>query len=131
MDEDGDAYAFRHALVQEALYDDLLPGERGSLHAAYAAALASRGGPAELGQLAYHAYAAHDTGAALLASVRAGMAAEAAFALAEAGEHYGRALELWPQAAEAAGANPLDRSALLLRAADAALLTGETDRAVT
>jgi DNA-binding CsgD family transcriptional regulator len=133
VDEDGDAYAFRHALVQEALYDDLLPGERSTLHAAYAAALASRGepaGPAELGQLAYHAYAAHDTGAALLASVRAGMAAEAAFALAEAGEHYGRALELWPQAAEAAASSPLDRSSLLLRAADAALLTGETDRAV-
>jgi predicted ATPase len=92
VDEDGDAYAFRHALVQEALYDDLLPGERGSLHAAYAAALAGRSGPAgpaELGQLAYHAYAAHDTGAALLASVRAGMAAEAAFALAEAGSTTG------------------------------------------
>ena len=32
-------YAFRHALLGEAVYDDLLPGERVRLHAAYAAAL--------------------------------------------------------------------------------------------
>ena len=30
-------YAFRHALLQEAVYDDLLPGERTRLHAAFAA----------------------------------------------------------------------------------------------
>jgi predicted ATPase len=33
-------YAFRHALLQEAAYAELLPGERVSLHGAYAAALA-------------------------------------------------------------------------------------------
>ena len=32
---DGD-YAFRHALLQEAAYDDLLPGERLALHLAFA-----------------------------------------------------------------------------------------------
>ncbi|WP_169736536.1 ATP-binding protein, partial [Promicromonospora kroppenstedtii] len=32
-------YAFRHALVQEAVYAELLPGERHRLHAAYARAL--------------------------------------------------------------------------------------------
>ncbi len=32
-------YAFRHALVQEAVYAELLPGERRRLHAAYARAL--------------------------------------------------------------------------------------------
>jgi predicted ATPase len=37
-----DAYAFRHTLVQEALYEDLLPVQRGPLHAAYARALAAR-----------------------------------------------------------------------------------------
>ena len=31
-----DFYEFRHALLAEAVYDDLLPGERTSLHAAYA-----------------------------------------------------------------------------------------------
>ncbi len=51
------AYAFRHALVQEAIYDDLLPVQRPPLHAAYARALAARiegdagAGAAELGRL--------------------------------------------------------------------------------
>jgi DNA-binding CsgD family transcriptional regulator/tetratricopeptide (TPR) repeat protein len=134
-----DAYAFRHALVQEAIYNDLLPVQRGPLHAAYAHALAARiegdgGGPgagaAELGRLAYHWYAAHDQGRALLASVQAGQAAEAAFALAEAVRHYERALELWKQAPEAAARSPLDRISLLQRAAQAASLAGEGARAV-
>ncbi|MGW4798716.1 ATP-binding protein, partial [Nonomuraea sp. NPDC004297] len=33
-----DAYAFRHAMIQEILYDDVLPGERGLLHLRYAQA---------------------------------------------------------------------------------------------
>ena len=36
-----DGYGFRHALLAEAIYQDLLPGERVRLHAAYAAAIAS------------------------------------------------------------------------------------------
>ncbi len=35
---DGDDYAFRHALVREAILDDLLPGERARFHARYAEA---------------------------------------------------------------------------------------------
>jgi DNA-binding CsgD family transcriptional regulator/tetratricopeptide (TPR) repeat protein len=132
--EGSDAYRFRHALVQEALYDDLLPSERTVLHAGYAGAIAARragrAGAAELGQLAYHWYAAGDAGAALLASVEAGQAAEATFALAEAWRHYERALELWGVAPEAAARSPLDRQTLLQRAADAAMLSGEPDRAV-
>jgi DNA-binding CsgD family transcriptional regulator len=130
------AYAFRHALVQEAIYDDLLPVQRPPLHAAYARALAARiegqgdAGAAELGRLAYHWYAAHDLGRALLASVQAGQAAEAAYATAEAAGHYERALELWEQAPEAAASSPLDRGALLQRAAQAANLAGEGARAV-
>ena len=116
VDEASGAYVFRHALVQEAIYDDLLPVQRGPLHAAYARALERRieqrgdaSGPpsataVERGQLAYHWYAAHDLGQALLASVRAGQAAESASALAEALGHYERALELWDQVPEAAAA---------------------------
>jgi DNA-binding CsgD family transcriptional regulator/tetratricopeptide (TPR) repeat protein len=141
-DEAGDAYAFRHALVQEAIYDDLLPVQRGPLHAAYARALErrieqlgdARGTPGaaavERGQLAYHWYAAHDMGQALVASVRAGQAAESASALAEALGHYERALELWDLAPEAAARSPLDRGAVLYRAAEAANLAGYDDRAV-
>src|SRR6516164_9398722 len=106
------------------------------LHAACARALAARiegrgdAAAAELGRLAYHWYAAHDLGRALLASVRAGQAAEAAFAQAEAAGHYERALELWGQAPEAAASSPLDRGALLQRAAQAADLAGADTRAV-
>jgi DNA-binding CsgD family transcriptional regulator/tetratricopeptide (TPR) repeat protein len=143
VDEASGTYVFRHALVQEAIYDDLLPVQRGPLHAAYARALERRiaqrgdatgtgGGTAvEQGQLAYHWYAAHDLGQALLASVQAGQAAEAASALAEAVEHYERALELWDQAPEAAARSPLDRGLLLHRAAEAANLAGYDDRAIT
>ena len=77
---------FRHALVQEAVYGELLPVQRGPLHAAYARALdrriEHRGGDAgmgagvtavELAQLAYHWHAAGDQGQALPA-FRAGRA---------------------------------------------------------
>jgi hypothetical protein len=136
--EDGsESYAFRHALVQEAIYDDLLPVERVPLHAEYARALTARTearpeGPTaqELGQLAHHWYAAHDLGAALLASVAAGQAAEDTDAPSEALQHYERALELWTQAPAAAARSPLDRVALLRRAAEAAFLAGTLDRAI-
>src|SRR5205085_711515 len=39
--EDG-RLCFRHALLREAMYDDLLPGERGELHLALARALEAR-----------------------------------------------------------------------------------------
>ena len=142
VDEASGAYVFRHALVQEAIYDDLLPIQRGPLHAAYARALerrieqrgdaleAASGTAVEWGQLAYHWYAAHDLGQALVASVQAGQAAESAAALAEALGHYERALELWDQVPEAAARSPLDRGAVLHRAAEAANLAGYDDRAV-
>jgi DNA-binding CsgD family transcriptional regulator/tetratricopeptide (TPR) repeat protein len=142
VDEATGAYVFRHALVQEAIYDDLLPVQRGPLHAAYAQALerrieqradtsvSGRGTAVELGQLAYHWYAAHDLGQALLASVRAGQAAESSSALAEALGHYERALALWDQAPEAAARSPLDRGTVLYRAAEAANLAGYDERAV-
>jgi DNA-binding CsgD family transcriptional regulator/tetratricopeptide (TPR) repeat protein len=136
VDEASGAYVFRHALVQEAIYDDLLPVQRGPLHGAYARALdrriEQRGGASavERGQLAYHWYAAHDQGQALLACVQAGQAAESAAALAEALEHYERALELWDQAPEAAARSPLGRGALLHRAAEVANLAGQYDHAI-
>jgi DNA-binding CsgD family transcriptional regulator/tetratricopeptide (TPR) repeat protein len=136
-EEGSESYAFRHALVQEIIYDELLPVERAPLHAAYARALSTRtqarpdGAHAvELGQLAYHWYAAHDLGAALAACVRAGQAAEATYALAEAQQQYERALELWDQVPDAATRSPLDRVTLLQRAAQAAFPTGDHDRAI-
>ena len=87
-------YAFRHALLQEAVYGDLLPGEQVRLHAAYARLLAAEpgGAPAEL---AHHCLASHDLAGALAASVRAAEAAEAVLAPAEALRHLHSALGLW------------------------------------
>jgi DNA-binding CsgD family transcriptional regulator len=133
----GGGYAFRHALVQEAIYDDLLHVERGPLHAAYARALAERvrergghGTAVELGQLAHHWYAANDLRAALPAAVRAAVAAEATYAHAEAFRHYERALELWEQAPVATVESPLNRTGLLEAAAQAAYQAGEVDAAI-
>ena len=51
-DPDTETYAFRHALTQEALYGDLLPGERAQLHAAFARALAERRGSSPIPAMA-------------------------------------------------------------------------------
>src|SRR5512132_3927064 len=52
-------YAFRHALTQEALYAELLPGERARLHAAFARVLAARPDLAEPNRLAASARLAY------------------------------------------------------------------------
>lgn len=89
-----DGYAFRHALLAEAVYDDLLPGERVRLHAAYAEALGSRRVEGTAAELARHARAAHDLDTALRASVEAGDDAMAVGGPDEAAAHYEAALEL-------------------------------------
>ena len=88
----GPGYAFRHALLGEAVYDDLLPGERVRLHAGYVAALRSLGGTAA--ELARHARAAHDVPTAVKASIEAGDEAFAVGGPEEAARHYEVALEL-------------------------------------
>ena len=96
-----DGYAFRHALMQEAAYDDLLPGERRRLHRAFAQAVAAQvaGSGADAAghwaELAHHWSAARDDARALDASVRAARAAVDAYAFADAVRHYETALDLW------------------------------------
>ncbi len=102
---DGDRYTLRHALVREAVHDDLLPGERAELHRALARALeARRGGraerPARGGDRA-PLPAAGDQPAALAAAVRAGAAAMAVQAYREGAALFERALELWDRVPDA------------------------------
>ncbi len=133
-DPDTGTYGFRHALMREALVDDLLPGERGPLHAALARALeaepelsASPAGVAA--ELAYHWYAAHNLPAAFTASAQAGDEARRLAAFAEANAHYERAIELWdgvPAEARAAAPSLVD---LIRAAAETAQLAGEYERA--
>ena len=59
------AYSFRHALLGEAVYDDLLPGERVRLHAQYVAALQSGAARGTAAELARHARLAMDLDTAL------------------------------------------------------------------
>jgi predicted ATPase len=95
---DSEGYAFRHALLEEAAYADLLPGERTALHLALAEALAadpSLAGVSPAAELAHHWHAAHRMPEALTAYVRAGIEAEHASAFAEAAQHFERALEIW------------------------------------
>ena len=82
--DDEGFYAFRHALLREVVVDDLLPGERASLHLALARALEARaeglpghGGAHLAAGIAHHYLASGDQPAALAASVRAAQAAEA------------------------------------------------------
>ena len=52
---DSGGYAFRHALLGETVYDDLLPGERVRAHERYAAALADDRSLGTWAELARHA----------------------------------------------------------------------------
>jgi DNA-binding CsgD family transcriptional regulator/tetratricopeptide (TPR) repeat protein len=135
-DAAGDAYAFRHALLQEVIDADLLPGERQRLHATLARTLAGHpewagGTPAErAAELALHWHASGELAQALPAAVDAGTTAMQALAFAEARGHFERALELWGQVPAAAGGLRLDRTGLCELAAEAAHLAGDQPRAI-
>jgi DNA-binding CsgD family transcriptional regulator len=135
-DDDG-AYTFRHALLREAVYEDLLPGERVELHAAFAGALEAdpslagtdHGGLAAV--VAHHWYAAHELERAFVASVDAGLAAQRAWAFGDARLHFERALELWSRVPNAHDKVSLDHPDLLLHVALAEYLIGDTAHAAT
>jgi DNA-binding NarL/FixJ family response regulator len=123
-----DGYAFRHALLREAVYTDLLPGERTRLHARLAVLL--DGVPAAAAELAHHCLASHDAQGAFTASVRAGAEAERIGAPAEAHRHYDQALALWDRVGEAEKLAGIDRGKLGLKSALAAAASGDVPRAV-
>jgi DNA-binding CsgD family transcriptional regulator/tetratricopeptide (TPR) repeat protein len=126
----GDHLDFRHGLLREAIYDDLLPGERTRAHARMAgmmhARLGDHAGMNELGMLAFHWYAAHDQPEAFRASVRAGMAART-YGGPEAVTHLERALELYDQVAD--DTDKLAKADLIRLLAEACKEHGEHDRA--
>ena len=123
-------FRFRHALLAEAIYATLLPGEREELHARLAAELARGEPPAAPAELAPHWEAAGRTAEALVASVEAAREAEAVFGLAEALAHLERALRLWPAVPDAAALAGLDLAELCSWAAERAVQTDAAPRAV-
>ncbi|MEU4427319.1 AAA family ATPase [Actinoplanes sp. NPDC024001] len=134
FDPDG-GYEFRHALVREAVHDDLLPGEHARLHARFAEAIEAEPqlvdadrAPAEI---AHHWHAAHDHPRALVAARRAADDAGCRYAYAEQARLLDRVLELWeqvPDAADLLGTSHLD---LLEEAALVAIDSGDHMRALS
>jgi DNA-binding CsgD family transcriptional regulator len=130
-DETG--YRFRHALLREAVHDDLLPGQHARLHAHFAAILEERPelitGTGSAGtaasEIAHHWSAAHEVNKAFDWSIKAASSGTAAFH--ETLQMYERALELWDQVT-----NPQlvagDHAFVLEQAARAATDAGETER---
>ncbi len=100
-----DAFRFRHALLRETVYDDLLPGQRSALHLALAhhreGELADATGTDrefELGlQVAAQYAAGGDQPAALRATLHAAALARRAQADELAADLLAEALELWPR----------------------------------
>ena len=131
---DGDrGLAFRHALLREAIYADLLPGERTRLHGLLAGLLSDESRLAHVAgsaaELAYHALASHDIPAAFAASVQAGAEAERLAAPAEAHRHYDLALSLWDRVTDPEKLGGVEHGDLALRSALAAADAGDISRA--
>jgi DNA-binding CsgD family transcriptional regulator/tetratricopeptide (TPR) repeat protein len=121
-------YTFRHALLGEAVYDDLLPGERVRFHAQYAEALLVGMGRGTAAELARHARLAHDLDTALDASIRAGDEAMTVAGPDEAAHHYEQALELLADPTRRATVD-VDISKLAVNAAEALTSSGQPVRA--
>ena len=122
IDPQTDTYRFRHALIGEVVYTELLPSERRRLHLRVARVLQARppGGFASAsaaGELAFHLDRAGETADAFTALLAAADAAEAV-APGVAFRHLERALEIWDEAGAVASALP--RADRLMQAADLA-----------
>jgi DNA-binding CsgD family transcriptional regulator/tetratricopeptide (TPR) repeat protein len=125
-----DGYVFRHALLREAMYQELLPGERTRLHARYAQRLAERVGESGVAaELAHHAYAGHDLPRALSASIAAAEEADTRDAPAEVLYQLERALELWHAVPDAEVVAGLPESKVTRWAGRYASFTGDPERA--
>jgi DNA-binding CsgD family transcriptional regulator len=127
-----DGYAFRHALIREAVHEDLLPGEHSGVHTRFG--LAIEADPALVGdgradiEKAHHWYSAHNTTGALTSAWQASVQASRAVAHAERLMLLERVLELWEQVPDAAERIGADHVRVLEEAAIVARDAGEHQR---
>ncbi|MFE6158127.1 AAA family ATPase [Streptomyces sp. NPDC056486] len=129
---EGDTYSFRHALAREAVYADLLPGERARLHGVFARLLAERGRQSgSAAERAHHFRENHDLPEALAASLEAADHAQRVGAPAEELRHIEAALDLWSAVNASGRPAGTDSVTLTLRASAAAAHAGELHRAVS
>lgn len=126
-------YAFRHALLQEALYSNLLLHERQNLHRNYANALSGHRDdqPLVMGAVAVHWDRAGDPARALPAYVLAADAAKASFSFADVERYLARAYELWHDVPDASGLTDMSHRHLANRLIEAAVLVEDHSAAVT
>lgn len=130
---EGDDYAFRHALVREAILSDLLPGERARFHARYAEAYeaASASGTRRLAaEISFHWLGAHDAARAFPATMQAMREARAAAAYATAAQLGERALGLWDVVPEPEAAAGMTKLELMGRTASHLRNAGEGERSL-
>ncbi|WP_133872406.1 helix-turn-helix transcriptional regulator [Paractinoplanes brasiliensis] len=134
VDGDGD-YEFRHALVREAVHDDLLPGEHSRLHARYAQAVEAEPHLVAAGraaaEVAHHWHAAKDRPRALVTAKIAADEAKCRFAYGEQARLLDRVLQLWEEVPDAETLLGLDHLDLLEESAMAAVDSGEYSRALS
>ncbi|ROO62924.1 regulatory LuxR family protein [Micromonospora sp. Llam0] len=136
IDAADDTYVFRHALLREAVYQELLPGERVGLHRALATALTADPGFSlaedltAAAELAYHWYEARALPEALTAAVRAGEMAVRVHAFREAEQHYQRVLSLWSRVDDPQRRTGQPHWRVLAAAADTARWGGRVEQAL-
>jgi DNA-binding CsgD family transcriptional regulator/tetratricopeptide (TPR) repeat protein len=123
-------FAFRHALLQEAVYYDLLPGERVRIHGLFAELLARHPDAATAVDLARHSAEANDLPRALDAWIRAAHEAARRLAPAETLSHYDQALRLWPSVPADRRPTGTGLAGLMIEAAQAASVSGAFRRAI-
>jgi DNA-binding NarL/FixJ family response regulator len=126
---EGQTLEFRHALLAEALYLDLLPGERTAMHRAYLEALAADAGLGSAAQRAHHARAAHARPGAPAAAAAAATEARGLLAPAEELRHLEQVLSLWDSVPQAAELLDTDLVSIVLDAVHAASRAGLQPRA--
>jgi ATP/maltotriose-dependent transcriptional regulator MalT len=131
---DSDGFMFRHALIREAMHDELLPGEGSQLHSRFAEVISSDPALVPPGRAAaeqaHHWYSAHDTTWALISAWQAAEESGRALAYAEQLAMLSRVLELWEQVPGAEGRIETSKVAVLEAAVGAAELAGEFDRGI-
>ncbi len=131
---ESDGYAFRHALIREAVHDELLPGERSQVHRRFAEVIAADPALVMPGRAAaeqaWHWFAAHDAPRALVSAWQAADQAGRALAYAEQLAMLSRVLELWEQVPDAASRIGTGHVAVLEEAVRVAELAGEDNRGI-
>jgi ATP/maltotriose-dependent transcriptional regulator MalT len=130
-----DRYGFRHALLREVIYDDLLPGERAELHLSLARALedgltAADPMPIRATAVAHHFNSAGDQPQALRTAVAAARAIERRGAPGAAAALFDRGLALWPRVDEPETLAGVDHTTLVTLAARAHGLDADEAHAI-